>query len=103
MTTKFFRQEDGNTCGMAVLRTILFDNFKIKESEESLVAIAEKEYKRQYAKKHGCNPPNDYYKIYSHGTARISHFVNIGRSFELNSRKSFEKFSETHIKQLAKN
>lgn len=83
METRFFRQEDKNTCGIAVLRTILLDVFKIKESEESLVSLAEKLYRKEYREKYGCAPRNDRYKIYSYGTARISHFVNIGRYFEL--------------------
>lgn len=85
METRFFRQENKNTCGIAVLRTDLWDNFKIKESEKSLVNLAEDLYKRMYKEKYGCAPTNDEYKIYSHGTARISHFINIGRYFELNT------------------
>lgn len=83
MGTRFFRQEHENTCGIAVLRTILWDIFKIKETEKSLIKLAEREYIKKFKEQYGCEPTNEQYKIYSHGTTRISHFVNIGRSFDL--------------------
>ncbi len=85
METKFFRQEHKNTCGMAILRTILRDNFKIKEKEKSLVTLAEELYKRRYKQIYGCDPTNEYHRIYHYGTARVSHFINIGHYFELNA------------------
>ena len=73
--TEFFEQEENFTCGIATLRTILYNNYDINENEKSLLDIVREHNKSRDFMKNGIG---------------VSDLANLGKHFGLKvfSRKN---------------
>lgn len=86
---KFHRQLDKNACGIASIRAVLENGFRIVKTEKNLINLAEMIYEFL----HYGNPPNNDYiiadRIEQKGNgARVYHLANIGKAFGLRAFSS---------------
>ena len=78
----FYDQEHPTTCGIALIRTVLENNFNIKRTENYLIELAEKLYLAKSKR-----IPQKEYKIKVYGTD-VYHFKNLAECYGL---KTFTK------------